>query len=704
MILFLEDYQTHSGVIQTTTTNPSFVKMSVLLSKMGIKNNKFFLFLSQPELMHHDPHNLTDPSMELRQRIAYECKVNPWYYFREVVRIPIAGDAPTHFNLSRANLAMMWLFFNNTDLFLIMPRQLGKTIGALSIFSWCLFLGAVNSTYGLFTKDNSVVLENVSKLKDIRKALPDYLVKQSKTDTDNKEGISYDILNNEYKTFVNQSEVVSAAKQGRGETLVCQQWDEFPYYKNNHLSYPSATSASDAASRQARASGLPAANMITTTAGYLDTKSGEYAFGVKSKCIRFNELLYDIQNNDALTEVVRDNSTNRMVYMEFSYRQLGETEEWFKTVTRSKSPNEIATDYLNTWVLGTSSPVVGAELLTRIKNSVIDPCHYTTHKSLIVKWYVEKHLLKDKAYVNTPFIIGTDTSNNIGRDFTTLVILEPKTLAVVGVCRCNVTNLVHVASCICLLMEEYPNSIFMPERNANGAVMIDAVIDFLLSKGISPFRRIYNSYAQNYSEEATDFNAIDLHDGRNRNNFGFKTTGSSRSREFLYSTVLMAMLNYMADHVHDGDLADEIRGLTIRNGRVDHGTGAHDDTCISMLLAGYFILFGKNLRLYGIDTSDFFEGTLVNGKVVDPLYKEKQEEIHKRISTLKGLLLTTTNGIIRAAYERELRYLESQFDPSALEAEINMADKILDSGINNTDSAQHVTEYARTFRQLNNML
>ena len=319
----------------------------------------------------------------------------------------------------------------------------------------------------------------------------------------------------------------------------------------------------------------------------------------------------------------------------------------------------------------------------------------------MVKWYVPESLLNSKDYKDSPFIIGCDTSNNIGNDFTTIVITEPKTLAVVGVCKCNVSNLIFVASCILNLLETFPHSIFVPERNANGALIIDIVIEFLMNKQISPFKRIYNLFIQDFVDEAVDLNSIDLRDGRNRKKFGFATTSSKKSREFLYSTVLMTMLNYMADHVHDSDIADEIRGLTVKNGRIDHSAGGHDDLCFALLLSGYFTLFGKNLHMYGLDSRNFFNGQVVDGKIIDPMYKERQEEIYKRISTLKGMLTTTNSGLIKSAYERELKYLESQLDTSVLDANIATADQVkyITPAIE-----EPVGNYTLNFRRLNSMI
>ena len=59
MILFYEDWYKQNAVIHETTTNLSFIKMSFLLEKLGIKNNKFMLALHQPELLYVDPRSLS---------------------------------------------------------------------------------------------------------------------------------------------------------------------------------------------------------------------------------------------------------------------------------------------------------------------------------------------------------------------------------------------------------------------------------------------------------------------------------------------------------------------------------------------------------------------------------------------------------------------------------------------------------------------
>jgi len=664
MLLFQSDFQTQGGCLQVDTTNKSFIRMVFLLERMGIKNNKFFLHLSQPELAKYDPHNLTDPSAELVARIAHECKVNLWYYLREVIRISVPGASPIPYQLNRANLALSWCFANSVNTFIVMPRQKGKSVGTISLDSWAMYFGYKNAVIAMFAKDDKLIQENVKRMKNMRNNLPLFLVSRSVHDTDNKEGLSYAALRNEYKTYVAQADRLAAMKQARGDTIPLQHWDEFAYYKNNDLSYPAAAASMDTASKIAQEAGLPTGKIITTTAGMLASPAGAYAYRIKSHAARFKETLYDLENRQALQEFLDKESTNNMFYLEYSYQQLGESDEWLKRVTADKTQVEIETDYLNIWQVGTGSGVVPAPLLNRVNNSVIEPIDYSTFGTLTVNWYVAKSVILSEEYKNKYYIIGCDTSDNVGEDFTTLCILDPTDLGVVATCRVNTPSFTHVAQCVTELMEQLPNAIIIPERNKNGAVLVDILIDKLASMHVSPFRRIYNTFIQDWSTTSKNFDMIDLSSGVNRKHFGYNTTPASR--DDLYGKVLINELNIMADRVYDYNLAEEIKALSVRNGRIDHIIGQHDDLTMSLMLAGWFALYGKNHHMYGIPSDMVLQGVTNTGSTVDPEVKARHKRLEKRIKELKNILAFESNPIRKASYERELKSLQDIFDPSVI--------------------------------------
>lgn len=683
MFLYNKDTETHRGIFDTSTKNISALKICMVLKKMGIKNCMFPLYLSQPILAKYDPHNLTDPSEELRARIVYEMRTNYWYYARECVRVQSSGADPVRYVFNRANLALSWCFLNSIDSFLTMPRQKGKTVGVMTINGWSMFFSAINSRIGLIAKDSTLIAENVGRLKDIRNALPDFTVSY-KNDTDNQEGLTYKELGNKFITYIGPADRKAAKSLARGQSFIYEDWDEFAYIRNNKDCYGAATSARNTAGRQAREHGIPVANLISTTAGMLSDPSGAFAFHIKSRAYRFNERVYDLEDKAALDEFLKYNSQNSMMYLEFSYKDLGETDQWLEEVTRDKSPVEIATDYLNEWQLGTGESIVPKELLERLSASVREPTHYSTHGPLTIRWYIDQNVLNDPEFKSKHFLIGLDTSDNVGRDFTTLVISDPDDLTVVATCRCNIANMVYVVTCVAELLTSLPNSILIAERNKNGAMLLDILIDMLLKKGDNPFYRIYNTFIQDYSSRTPQFSDIDLSDGTNRKHFGWTTSSSNDSRNILYGRVIINMLQHMADRLHDADLASEIKSLTIRDGRVDHPIGCHDDTCISWLLTGYFAFYGKNLYMYGIPQGEILKAVNNVGEHIDEGAKERQLKIRKRIGELKGLIETTNNMMLKASYTRELQHLEHYVD-----------DKLIDHDIINVDQVKQQVQEER---------
>ena len=72
------------------TKNQSFLDLYKDLKTLGIKNNKFFLALYDTTLEDFDPFQAVVP-LEMQARIVREIIINPWYYLREIARIPVDG-------------------------------------------------------------------------------------------------------------------------------------------------------------------------------------------------------------------------------------------------------------------------------------------------------------------------------------------------------------------------------------------------------------------------------------------------------------------------------------------------------------------------------------------------------------------------------------------------------------------------------------
>ena len=664
--LFKKDVLARPCLYDTNTTNKSFIKMSMILKRMGVKNHKFMLTLYQEDLLGVDPFD-PDLSKEMKMKIILEAKLTPWYAFREVIRIPESGSSKASmFRLNRANLAGLWLFFNSIDTFLTMPRQIGKTITYVALAVYNNYILAEQTDIGMFAKGSKLQGDNVKRLKNIRDALPEYMFENGfGSSSNNQESVEYFVSNTKYSSLVANPSKKVAFDQGRGSSFIWTHWDEFGYYTNNVLAWAAAIPATRIARARALENGIPCANVITTTAARIDTPEGAFAYELKSDAMRFNERVYDTEDIEALKALVKVNSKNGFMYLEYSYRQLGLTDEWFEECCVGLTKDKIDTEYLNRWISGTEKSIISRELLDRMEASTKEPVHISVENGLVLNWYVAESVITTPEIMNIPFIIGSDNGDQVGDDFTTLVMLNPKDMAVVMTTRCNTENVMFVIDTILHLLKRFPRSLYVPERN-RAAQILDIIIHRMVhEEHMDPLRRIYNTYVN----DKGDVSGVDLDDGGKRKKFGFYT--SANSRHVLYSKVLMTAVNANAANMQDKTLVSEIAGLVVKNGRIDHQSSGHDDTVIAYLLGIWFVLFAKNIGMYGIHEHEIME-TTEDGKVESNV---SIVELKRKIKQIKEALSHTTSLMMQTAYTQELTVLTRQLNAltSSSPAEIRVS-------------------------------
>ena len=56
-------------------------------------------------------------------RIMIECTRNPWYYLREIARIPDQGGVTVPYKANRGNIAQAWCLLHGIDSWLCLPRR-----------------------------------------------------------------------------------------------------------------------------------------------------------------------------------------------------------------------------------------------------------------------------------------------------------------------------------------------------------------------------------------------------------------------------------------------------------------------------------------------------------------------------------------------------------------------------------------------------
>lgn len=380
MILFLKDWKKYpTAIIDYNTTNKSFLRYAGLLKAMGVKNHAFPLALINPSLVGINPH---DPTITLEDMTAVvsEAKENPWYIFREIIKIPASsGTQPVPLEANRGNISLFWLFFNHITGLLIQPRQTGKSVSVDSLMISLINILCVKTNVHLFTKDDGLRSKNIQRLKDLQEELPYYLNLKTKQDANNTERITVNRLGNNYVTSVPQSSEKAARNVGRGYTVAIHHVDEIAFINNIHISLPALLASSNAAVDSAKLNGSPYGNLFTTTAGFLSTSSGKYAKEkIYDKALRWTEHLYDCEDEEDLRKTIKANNPNGniSILLEFSHRQLGKTDEWLREkMQQAFSEGENAeADYLNKWSQGSEESPIPKELLEKINKSMVgDP-------------------------------------------------------------------------------------------------------------------------------------------------------------------------------------------------------------------------------------------------------------------------------------------------------------------------------------------
>ena len=697
MILFQKDWAKHPGaIIDTKTHNKSFLRIAGLYKRMGVSNHAFLLALHNPMLQGVDPRS-EDLTEEQKDMIRVECYVNPWYYFREVLRIqPASGSKLVELRANRANIAYLWLCFNHITSLTIMPRQTGKSLIITELISYMKGIRANNTSIGFLTKDDKLRIKTAIDVKEQLETIPSYMQLLGKKDLKNSERITVKALNNDTTFVVAQKDKKAADNLGRGDTKPIWVIDELAFIYNLEITLPVLLASTTAAREQAETDGDPYYTSFATTAGKLSTPEGKFAYEIYNSALRFNEKYFDTKDEDELKELVRKNTGRfKLILLEYNHRQLGFTDEWLKErIEAALADGEGAeNDYLNKWLLGNASSPIPKKLLkiiTESKKTEFNP--YISKYGYVVKWYVnnkELAILKRNGFL----IIGLDTSDALGgdNDGIGLTIRDSNTGAIVGAGNYNETNLATFADFLVELLEFYPNSLLIPERRSSAMAIMDNMFRIMLIKRMNPFKRIFNWIA-NDEVKHRDILAHTIKTktvtietlNKYKRKFGFATSGTGEtSRTLLYGNVFKTMIKYTADKMFDVELINQLAGLKIINNRIDHGTNSHDDLVISALLSMWFLLYGKNKNLYGLDSSNVLN-MVIDNEMLDEddnqIDKEKiaeQKSIKNSIEELSSILKETTNLTIAMRIFNKIKHLQQKIDVSIIK-NFNI-DEILDN-------------------------
>lgn len=656
-------------MIQYNTKNNSFLKVYKFLKQKGIKNNAFFLELKDETLLNVDPfdeENLTD---EQKQRIIIECSRNIWYFLRECVRIP--GSGINKYSLNLGNLAITWSCLNNLNNYCVMPRQCGKTFAVMAVMCWILYFGGKNTEMILFAQQQSNLDNNMSRIKSIRNELPSYLRFISNKDRDGSVMDFKALGNSIVKQAPGRSEE-SADNRGRGTSKPVMNYDEFAFIPYIRTQYQASILAQTTVARAAEKAGLPHFVSITTTAAFLNNESGIYAHDFFLDSLEFHESFYDMDIDD-IKRILRNEAKRNFIAIEYQYWDLGKGDDYFEEQCKALNYDKDAIDreVLNKWkTVGTSHPL-GQEAISILEKYKISPVHIAVINSIYrMKLYRDPDTID---WENTPYIIGGDCSNNVGSDYSALVVTDPYTYEVIATIRTNMYSTMLFAQMIADLMSKYfCKGILVLERNLNGATIIDRLIEINANLA----SRIYAPLDKN---------------GKIKE-LGMSTT--EKSRELVYGQVLKIAVDDSSDRIHDKVIIEEIKALERkRNGRIDHPDGGHDDLLISYLFTRWFLLYADYIERYidplkiGCMYKDYVYGKgkdnkmrdIKNTRLSEIDYEEKKKNIKRKVDRASETNLNKVGSFVMSLEAQNEKIKNGTFTSNINDSVSGDAQNIMDS-------------------------
>lgn len=697
MILFEEDWYKEENLhvaVHNETTNESFIRLHHILKKMGIKNNKFFLALHDERLKNVDPYSPTLTDQEIGWIVA-ECVANPWYYFREIAPVP-EGSKKNRFRANRANISLIWSFFNRCQYLLIQPRQTGKSYSTDTLMVYILSFSFGIRTL-LYTKDRPLATKNIIRLRKLFERMPEYLNPMTRDDSANRDTITVLKRGNYYNTIVAQDNEEDADKKGRGDTVEVRHADEIAYCTYNFVTMPTMGSAMNAAKEDAIAEGKVTGSIFTTTAGKKDSPHGAWAYEVFIESAEWNEKYYDCKDRDDFEKMVRKDSNPldelaKMVGIfaiqgTFSHRQLGYTDEWLigKIVENKVSPEAALRDYYNVWTSGNETSPFSTRQLQMISGSIEEVETRDLEGGITINWYYPMGTI-NQIMGTRPVVAGMDTSQNVGRDSTTITFVDATTLDILGTVNCNSVNLYKYATWLADLMTRFPKMVLVPENKSSAQGILDYLIEVFPSRGIDPFRRIFNTVVNDREAKPRVYDQVMAHPNRmfianqHRNQFGYVTAGSGKySRENLYNETLFRAIDISADKIKDERLIKELLALVLKDNRIDHPKGGHDDQVISWLLACWFIFNAREVQQYDIHRVRFLTDVVNAGEEYNPeedMAKRRQISIRDTVKRLYEDLGEADSFIEFSHIEKQIRLLEGQLKGEYLDEVIGMSDMI----------------------------
>lgn len=326
--------------------------------------------------------------------------------------------------------------------------------------------------------------------------------------------------------------------------------------------------------------------------GDLSTPAAQEAQQLLDNTGRWDEHLYD--KDDKEIEDYMNNQGedfNGILYIEYSYKQIGKTEEWLRKQTaKIGDPLTARRELLLQRLHGSSMSPYDQEDIEYIASTQ----RVIIEKIPILEYY-ELDVYK-KLERKIPYIVGVDCSTGTNSDFNAITILNPYTVEPDAEFQCNFIGETMYEKVIIEIVKMLPRAVICIERNSMG----DGIVDHLLHSPIS--HRLYFDKARDLVDETMKSNetitSMLKKETQKKKFYGVYT--ERKSREDMFAILNRHVAEFKEKFVTKNIIADLSALIRKPSGKIEAGPGSHDDSIMSYLIALYVYYHGDNLPMFGV--------------------------------------------------------------------------------------------------------
>lgn len=369
----------------------------------------------------------------------------------------------------------------------------------------------------------------------------------------------------------------------------------------------------------------------------LDLPEGRFCYSMIQNAAKFDEKFYDWydwieRDSTRITDYLENNSGNNFVYIEFSYKELGKDEKWFKNQVRELEGDMLLVkrEILLQWTYASNVSPFSEEQLTTLEQ-------YASANEIFKKIYMENYIIQvitmPKNMYAKNWIMSIDVGGGLGIDGSAFTIIDPASMLPVMIFNNNTISIPDFADLIERFVNEYiPNAIIIPERNNAGI----ALIQILQKSSVS--NNLYYEIREKKAEKTVENKSLfkiskNAKVKKEVRVYGINT--NITTRDIMINQILFMIVNEKPYLINNKELFSEIRTL-YRNprGKIEHSQGFHDDLLFSYLIGLYPLLYSNSINKFLKNISDLTD---------DKVKNKKSEIITKRILSMNNTINNEEN-------------------------------------------------------------